>query len=74
MVKKKHIRGLRLSADGDYLLVTLARHLGLPMTSIIELAIRELASQRGIDWHAGIGEEAESAPRRSHPASRSSRK
>lgn len=47
-MKRKNPKALRLSDDGEGLLLDLARKLGLKQTGVIELALRRLATAEGI--------------------------
>lgn len=46
--KRKNPKALRLSDDGEGLLLDLAHKLGLKQTGVIELALRRLASAEGL--------------------------
>lgn len=48
-MKKKGNTSVRLTLEADALLKELARKLGISQTAIIEIAIRRLAEQEGID-------------------------
>ena len=47
-MKRKNPKNLRLSDDGEGLLLALSRKLGLKQTGIVELAIRKLADSEGV--------------------------
>ena len=48
MATNKQQTSLRLSAEGRALQEALARKLGLSLTAIVEMAIRELAERKGV--------------------------
>jgi hypothetical protein len=47
-LKRKNPKNLRLSDDGEGLLLALSRKLGLKQTGIVELAIRKLAAAENV--------------------------
>ena len=46
--KRKNPKNLRLSDDGEALLLALAKKLGLKQVGIVELALRRLAQAEGV--------------------------
>lgn len=50
--KRKNPKNLRLSDDGDALLMALSKTLGLKQVGVIELALRRLATAEGVSLEA----------------------
>ncbi|NBW19655.1 MAG: hypothetical protein EBR82_67950 [Caulobacteraceae bacterium] len=46
---RKNPKSFRISVKGERLLLILSEHIGVNQTSIIEMAIREMAERKGID-------------------------
>ena len=46
---RKNLKSFRISVKGERLLLILSEHIGVNQTSIIEMAIREMAKREGID-------------------------
>lgn len=46
--KRKNPKAFRLSDQGDALLESLSKHLGVKQTAVVEMAIRRMAKAEGI--------------------------